>query len=416
MFLVPFAFVACLSGCGGSIRCQFDFDCAANQVCVVDFGVCIDAPTDGGALTKPEEDAGVAPPPESIAPERIDLEPLARELTLIVPAEPLDSGRVVVETPDAGLPDGGMLARCTPGEVCRAAAGGCDLEEVCSPQGFCPADTLKAADAICRPALGVCDLPERCTGTSSGCPTDRLRPAGETCGTASCIGGAATPAATCTGGSVDCSMPAASSCGLYRCDQQGVACRTSCSVNDPCAPGAVCCAPGFQCDTPNICVPLKVNGEGCSHPAECASSSCVDVYLDQDGDGFGRELLGKQCGGPTRSDVTTKGGDCCDLDHRVHPGQTGFFSFASACGGFDFDCNGSTIADDASPEGITCASPVCGAGSCSPGTGWQTTRPACGSSGTYKSCTGSTRVCGVMGQTSIACYNVQTTTKLVSCR
>jgi hypothetical protein len=35
------------------------------------------------------------------------------------------------------------------------------------------------------------------------------------------------------------------------------------------------------------------------------------------------------------------GDDCCDYDSRARPGQTAFFSTPTACGTFDFDCNGS---------------------------------------------------------------------------
>jgi hypothetical protein len=34
------------------------------------------------------------------------------------------------------------------------------------------------------------------------------------------------------------------------------------------------------------------------------------------------------------------GDDCCDNDSRAHPGATDFHDTASACGSFDYDCNG----------------------------------------------------------------------------
>src|SRR5215472_12325319 len=48
---------------------------------------------------------------------------------------------------------------------------------------------------------------------------------------------------------------------------------------------------------------------------------------DQDNDGF---LAVGVCGGI----------DCCDTDPSAHPGQQSFFTFATACGGYDYNCDG----------------------------------------------------------------------------
>jgi hypothetical protein len=62
-----------------------------------------------------------------------------------------------------------------------------------------------------------------------------------------------------------------------------------------------------------------------SEAAPEASTSC-----DQDGDGH--LAAGPPCFGD----------DCCDTDANVHPGQTAYFTSASLCGGFDYDCDGAS--------------------------------------------------------------------------
>ena len=50
--------------------------------------------------------------------------------------------------------DGGRIP-CSPGQICRPAAGDCDLDEVCGQDGFCPEDVFNAGK-ICRPPAGPC--------------------------------------------------------------------------------------------------------------------------------------------------------------------------------------------------------------------------------------------------------------------
>jgi uncharacterized delta-60 repeat protein len=70
------------------------------------------------------------------------------------------------------------------GTVCRAAAGPCDVAEVCSGTSqSCPADGLAAPVVECRAAADPCDLAELCTGSSIACPADVRRPDGDADGT-----------------------------------------------------------------------------------------------------------------------------------------------------------------------------------------------------------------------------------------
>jgi hypothetical protein len=68
------------------------------------------------------------------------------------------------------------------GRICRAAAGTCDLADVCdgvSPA--CPADTLEPQFHKCRGSAGLCDVPDRCSGASPVCPADGVKAMGAPC-------------------------------------------------------------------------------------------------------------------------------------------------------------------------------------------------------------------------------------------
>jgi hypothetical protein len=96
----------------------------------------------------------------------------------------------------------------------------------------------------------------------------------------------------------------------------------------------------------------------CSSDADCAAGTCRTYYLDGDDDGYGKAPL-------SRCDVepdppggyAVAGGDCCDADPNVHPGQLAYFTMSSACGSFDYDCNGTEEPQDPSCKlgcGVAC--------------------------------------------------------------
>ncbi len=77
---------------------------------------------------------------------------------------------------------------------CRASAGVCDLAENCDGVGVaCPADAKSTAE--CRGSAGQCDVAENCNGVSDGCPADAVQPNGTPC-----IDGNACTADTCQAG------------------------------------------------------------------------------------------------------------------------------------------------------------------------------------------------------------------------
>jgi hypothetical protein len=58
------------------------------------------------------------------------------------------------------------------GTVCNAAAGACDLPEVCNgADTICPTDRFQQG-TTCRAAVNGCDIREVCDGSSASCPAD----------------------------------------------------------------------------------------------------------------------------------------------------------------------------------------------------------------------------------------------------
>ncbi len=65
---------------------------------------------------------------------------------------------------------------------CRAAAGVCDVADVCDgATGSCPSDTKREATHACRAATGDCDVTDYCDGTTDDCPADEKHAASHAC-------------------------------------------------------------------------------------------------------------------------------------------------------------------------------------------------------------------------------------------
>lgn len=80
------------------------------------------------------------------------------------------------------------------------------------------------------------------------------------------------------------------------------------------------------------------------------ASSCPTYYPDTDHDGFGDATQPlSTCTQP--ADYVANSTDCCDADARVFPGQTAYYSTVSACGSYDFNCNGTATAQSNGPTG-----------------------------------------------------------------
>ena len=123
------------------------------------------------------------------------------------------------------------------GVVCRpAAAGGCDVPEVCDGVALsCPGDAFKAADTVCRNATTVCDAIEVCNGTSASCPVDSFQ---SNLTIARPLAGACDVAAEYCSGSDDVVPP-----DVFKA--QGTVCRaavnTVCDVEETCPGNAAAC-------------------------------------------------------------------------------------------------------------------------------------------------------------------------------
>ncbi len=133
---------------------------------------------------------------------------------------------------------------CTPGAECRAAAGPCDVAEVCTAGGTCPADAFAASTTVCRAAAGVCDAAETCTGSSAACPTDAFLPSTTECRAA--VTSACNPAERCTGMSTACPSDVASSCTTGQTCVSGVCMTSGCGTGTT-ACGSECCTSSQVC-------------------------------------------------------------------------------------------------------------------------------------------------------------------------
>ena len=208
----------------------------------------------------------VGPAAGDAAPGARDVLPDTREVaadTADGPADTADAGadsrdtfsdveEVPADTSDArdgpaGLcTSGGVIAPA--GTVCRAAAGPCDVAEVCDGlSAECPADQLAAAGVECRAATGNCDLAETCTGVNAACPVNGFKSLGTVCRAAA---GVCDVAETCSGTNAACPddaiVPANSICRpstdgqkcdpVERCTGTTTACPTDVIYAPPAPP------------------------------------------------------------------------------------------------------------------------------------------------------------------------------------
>jgi cysteine-rich repeat protein len=174
-----------------------------------------------------------------------------------------------------------------------------------------------------------------------------------------------------------------------RCNSQGVC--APCQNNGDCllisggrnlCVGGVCVAPrcgdgitngSEQCDDGNsvagdgcsvICVLERNEGSSCASGTECRSGRCLDHYLDADEDGFApiqeanrpRRLCSS--GEPAAPQTTflrpsgfSSDTDCCDTDALANGLFTSIENDPTACGHFDWNCNG--VVETLYPNALT---------------------------------------------------------------
>jgi alpha-tubulin suppressor-like RCC1 family protein len=278
------------------------------------------------------------------------------------------------------------------GEVCRSAAGPCDVAERCTagggapcpPDTFAPAGTACGAGAcddavctgqgrscppprpsplgkICREAVSVCDVTERCDGVSLSCPPDGSAPAGGVCRAAA---GDCDVTESCTGSSPHCPPDA------YR--SASTQCRASagiCDVAESCTGSSPSCPPdGFAspftlcrdlagpCDSAEMCTGSSAS----CPPDEYASTATVCRGWQGDCDAL------EYCSGTS---VT------CPPDEYLPAGSTcraatGICDVAESCSGSSPSCP----PDQYLPPGSICRP---AAGACDVAEACSGTSPAC---------------------------------------
>ncbi len=109
-------------------------------------------------------------------------------------------------------------------------------------------------------------------------------------------------------------------------------------------------------------------------------------YYDADNDGYARsdgasfESTDADCNDSGEAVSTDPRTDCCDSDANARPGQTGWFTSPRVgCGGYDYNC-----VSGAERRWTSVATACSGSGTCVDYTGWSSSVPACGVSGTFQ--------------------------------
>ncbi len=215
------------------------------------------------------------------------------------------------------------------------------------PQQECPTDA-----AICG---GFCDGAGGCYLTS----------AGTECRQARCENGLLFQPAECVGDGSECPASASAPCpDAFGCELDGRSCRTTCTENYHCAPGAACfggacrattatqCSKDDQCDSgfcaDGFCCNSRCDGECRSCAVAGSEGVCSYVPNGQDPDDeCGSGACGATCDGQGECLGTSAGKQCA----------------AASCAGSDVLLQASTCA----ASGDECPARVqvgCGAGTC----------------------------------------------------
>lgn len=165
---------------------------------------------------------------------------------------------------------------CAPDGVCcnnrcDRSCEGCTEALTGMPDGECHA---YAAGEDPEAECAATD-PSTCGAKGMGCNGDADEPAcvlhddGTPCSDAACFNGVQSTSWTCDGlGSCTATSPDA--CDPYVCDDDGLACQTSCEDSADCDEDHYCNT------TNNTCIPKIANGNSCSDAEQCASGFCPD--------------------------------------------------------------------------------------------------------------------------------------------
>ena len=182
------------------------------------------------------------------------------------------------------------------GEVCRPAAGVCDVPEHCDGlRPSCPLDGFAPQTSLCRRSEGSCDKDDFCTGVQPDCP-DQMKRLGMPCGD---------PGDVCNGVDKHCPF----NCGNgttepelnEECDDGnralGDACRPDCTaercgdgIRDPqeqCDGDLACtltcrfaCQTDVDCDRDSRCTRRLCENGQCGTELSCAGDACTGASGD----------------------------------------------------------------------------------------------------------------------------------------
>lgn len=190
----------------------------------------------------------------------------------------------------AGFCNGAVCGTCSPGAPCTPGGAGVECAmgmTTCMPDGtpLCMASGFRAAGVECRAAAGDCDVAEVCNGTASACPVQSFQSAGVVCRAAT--PGGCDVVESCTGMGPTCPSDGFAA-STVECR---VAAPGGCDVAEECpGDGATCPVDGFQ-SSAVICRP---DGGACDVQETCTGSSAtcpVDAF-ESDGSGCGGETCG----------------------------------------------------------------------------------------------------------------------------
>jgi hypothetical protein len=249
--------------------------------------------------------------------------------------------------------------QCTaPNDCC----GGCDNPLECS-SGACVCPVLSNGQRGLDCGGGVCAINRQnacCVGFEpAGCNCDPRDNLCKQCLDAGdCAPGPAGTRAQCNNNT--CSYPCDTQNGFRSCNGTCIANNQCCADTDCSNPCQACNTNSHSCGAlgarPDRCPGTQVcSGNGqcvaaggppgtvCSQNVDCQSNDCRNWSPDGDGDGFGAAgVVVRRCGPPGQGFVANAD-DCCDSDSSARPNQTDFFNrVRNVCGGFDFNCDGTT--------------------------------------------------------------------------
>jgi hypothetical protein len=291
----------------------------------------------------------------------------------------------------SATPDSFCVAGCTACGATCAAGQDIDCKQTngsaCTHRNQCAVNCL---DGRCC-ATATCGVCESCTGAAGTCADilvgrEDTEPANACAGANSCNGmgvcrkdngqPCGTDGAQCVSGRCVDGVCCATACTevCHACNVAGAAGQCRPVANGSTEPA--CTGEGRSCQA-GTC--KLADGSPCNAPGDCISNACTTFYPDIDGDMVATATGVKFCGTTAPAwHLTQPGADCCGMDSNVFPGQTGWFTARTNCGGFDFNCSGVEERERSGLE-AECTVDRCVSG-------WRDIIPGCGESAVWRNC------------------------------